>query len=326
MEIINSGNPIVDKVAQMHFRGNVIPKVWFNIIKYENGKPNLVAIILLSEIVYWYRPVEIRDEEGCFVYHKRKFADEEFLQKSYKQISQELGVTLCQAKNAVIFLEKETQVIKRHFRTVKAGKGVVLPNVMFIELFPDKLKEITFHYTVDAAKEGYPNLEMQIPPFENADTPISKYGYPHLEIQTNTKITTKNTDIDSYPINPDYEIVRTTFMEQIDYDAIVRDRPDDKAMLDGIVDLAVDVLTSTKDSIRVVKEDKPRAVVQSRIWRLNMFMVEYVIDHMNKETNKINDPKQYLLASLYNAPSYESLYWKNRVNNDMYGGGITWQQ
>lgn len=326
MKIMNSGNPIVDKVAQMHFRGNVIPKVWFNIIKYENGKPNLVAIILLSEIVYWYRPVEIRDEEGCYVYYKRKFADEEFLQKSYKQISQELGVTMCQAKNAVIFLEKEIQVIKRHFRTVNAGKGVVLPNVMFIELFPDKLQEITFHYTVDVAKEGYPNLEMQIPPFENTDTPVSECGYPHLEMQTNTKITTKNTDKDFNPIHPDHEIVRKTFMEQIDYDAIVCDRPDDKAMLDGIVDLAVDVLTTTRDTIRVVKEDKPKAVVQSRIWRLNMFMVEYVLDHMNNETNKIKDPKQYLLASLYNAPSYENLYWKNRVNNEMYGGGTTWQQ
>ena len=42
--------------------------IWAKTICYENGKPNWNAINILSDIVYWYRPTEIRDEvTGNFV-------------------------------------------------------------------------------------------------------------------------------------------------------------------------------------------------------------------------------------------------------------------
>ena len=61
--MINStGNEIVDKMMQFGPSGNIIPNTWYKSIRYENGKPNLIAITLLSDIVYWYRPQEKRDE------------------------------------------------------------------------------------------------------------------------------------------------------------------------------------------------------------------------------------------------------------------------
>ena len=58
----STGNQIVDKMMQLGISGNIIPNSWYKTIRYESGKPNLVAITLLSDIVYWYRPQEKRDE------------------------------------------------------------------------------------------------------------------------------------------------------------------------------------------------------------------------------------------------------------------------
>ena len=69
--IVNTGNASVDALAEMSISGNVTPVNWYKTILRENGKPYLLAICVLSEIVYWYRPVEVRDEHsgmtiGCW--------------------------------------------------------------------------------------------------------------------------------------------------------------------------------------------------------------------------------------------------------------------
>ena len=58
----STGNRIVDEVGRINISGNIIPMVWFQAIRYPNGKPNVNAIIILADIVYWYRPTEIRDD------------------------------------------------------------------------------------------------------------------------------------------------------------------------------------------------------------------------------------------------------------------------
>ena len=52
----STGNRIVDEVGRINISGNIIPMVWFQAIRYPNGKPNVNAIIILADIVYWYRP------------------------------------------------------------------------------------------------------------------------------------------------------------------------------------------------------------------------------------------------------------------------------
>lgn len=84
----STGNRIVDEVGRINISGNIIPMVWFQAIRYPNGKPNVNAIIILADIVYWYRPTEIRDEiTGQVVGRRKKFRDD-LLQRSYGQISE----------------------------------------------------------------------------------------------------------------------------------------------------------------------------------------------------------------------------------------------
>ena len=72
--IYSTGNEIVDENAKLNISGNIIPQVWYRTIIRESGKPNLTAIIILADIVYWYKPTEIRDEgTGQVIGVRKKF-------------------------------------------------------------------------------------------------------------------------------------------------------------------------------------------------------------------------------------------------------------
>lgn len=140
--IYSTGNEIVDENAKLNISGNIIPQVWYRTIIRESGKPNLTAIIILADIVYWYKPTEIRDEGTGQVIGVRKKFKSDLLQRSYQQISEQFGISKKEATNAVVFLEK-LGVVKRVFRTISMN-GIVVNNVLYLELIVDRLKELTY--------------------------------------------------------------------------------------------------------------------------------------------------------------------------------------
>lgn len=151
----STGNPIVDEVGTMNFTGNVIPMVWFKTIRYPNGAPHNNAIHILADIVYWYRPKEERDEEsGQLIGMKKKFRDD-YLQRSYDQMADTFGLSKKQATEAVKALEK-MGIIKRIFKTIQV-RGQILNNVLFIELIPQRLYEVTFPEVHWSTKIGHFN-------------------------------------------------------------------------------------------------------------------------------------------------------------------------
>ena len=68
----SSGINSVDRMHQINITGNVIPMIWFEQIRFSNGKPNTNAIMILADIVYWYRPIEERDEQTGRVVELKK--------------------------------------------------------------------------------------------------------------------------------------------------------------------------------------------------------------------------------------------------------------
>ena len=138
----DTGSPTVDRMCRLQFTGNVIPSTWYHTIKKETAKPNLNAIIILADIVYWYRPVEIRDEAtGQLCGFKKKF-QADILQRNYQQLADQFGITKRDAVNAVVELEK-LGVVTRVFRTVSI-KGQLYSNVMFLDLDVDVLIQLTY--------------------------------------------------------------------------------------------------------------------------------------------------------------------------------------
>ena len=81
----STGNRIVDESATLNITGNVIPHIWYKTIVKESGKPYLTAIVILADIVYWYKPTEVRDERtGQIVAFKKRFSAD-LLQRNYQQ-------------------------------------------------------------------------------------------------------------------------------------------------------------------------------------------------------------------------------------------------
>jgi hypothetical protein len=103
---------------------------------------NLTAAVILSDIVYWYRPQEIRNEAtGQVVEQRRRFKADK-LQKSYQAWADQFGLTKRQVKDAVLFLRKQG-LITTEFRQVRTDSGLVLSNVMFVEPVLARIEAIT---------------------------------------------------------------------------------------------------------------------------------------------------------------------------------------
>ena len=148
--LICSGNETVDEIGMLDISGNIIHNNWYRWVLRENGKPNHLAISLLAEIVYWYKPVEVRDEEtGLTTAYRKKFKGD-CLQKSYSQLGEKFGEEKQTVKRALDCLEA-LGVIKREFRTItvggdaeKSNEGKKMNNVLYIHLIPDGLRKITY--------------------------------------------------------------------------------------------------------------------------------------------------------------------------------------
>lgn len=137
-----TGNEIVDAMASMQITGNVIPQIWYRQIQKDTGKPDLLAIALLADIVYWYRPQEVRNEVTGQITGYRKRITEDLFQRSYDQFASMFGETKRSVQEAIVRIEK-LGVIKRVFRTVEFN-GSRYSNVLYIELFPKRLFELTY--------------------------------------------------------------------------------------------------------------------------------------------------------------------------------------
>ena len=114
--------------------------------------------------------------------------------------------------------------------------------------------------------------------------------------------------------------IRTFFDISCGFEALKADYPYRADQLEEIRELLVEVCTTTKPTIRISGEDKPAAVVISRLKQLNSSHICYVMDCLGENTTKITNIRQYLLAVLYNAPVTISSYYQTLVSHDMAQG------
>ena len=92
--------------------------------------------------------------------------------------------------------------------------------------------------------------------------------------------------------------------------------------LDGIKDLMIETCTSTLPVIRVGRQEKTKAAVESRLKKLNINHIRYVMDCMAENTTKVTNMRQYLLAALFNAPITMGAHYQSKYNHDRAAGAI----
>lgn len=146
----NDLTPETEAMISLKISGNVIGHAWYDHITYDNGKPYVVAVILLSEIVYWYRPVEVKDPQTHkFTGWRKKFKGDLY-QRSYESLANQFGFGKEAVRNAIIALEK-LGVLTRELRTVNTKSGPV-SNVLYLQLHPEVLEQLNHPKPRD---EGY---------------------------------------------------------------------------------------------------------------------------------------------------------------------------
>lgn len=112
------------------------------------------------------------------------------------------------------------------------------------------------------------------------------------------------------------------FREQLEYDFLLENKPLYKETIEEIFHLILDTVCSNRKMIRIAGDDKPIDVVRSQFMKLNSTHIEFVLDCLKENTSDVRNAKQYLLATIYNAPLTISSYYDMKVNHDMNRGLI----
>ena len=110
------------------------------------------------------------------------------------------------------------------------------------------------------------------------------------------------------------------FYQALEVELLFRLHPDDEDTIYQIVDLLVDTCSTKRKMLRIAGDDKPAEVVRSRLKKLNADHIRFVLGCLSETTVPVRNMKQYLLASLYNAPTTMSLYHQNKTNHDFARG------
>jgi hypothetical protein len=132
----NITNATVSEIGLLHISGDIVPPEFFKAIKFDNGKPDLLACLILADILYWYRPIKPRDERtGQTLTWRQRFAGET-LQRSYEAFAEKFGATERQARDACARL-KQAGIITITVKPLGAGGSLT-----FFQPIPSALARI----------------------------------------------------------------------------------------------------------------------------------------------------------------------------------------
>ncbi len=128
---------------------------------------------------------------------------------------------------------------------------------------------------------------------------------------TINNITNKNKERQEYTMKYLHEL--------FEYDVLVQRQEYGTEDLDSVLDIIYDALNTTKDTIRINGEEKPAVVVQSKLLKLDATDIEYAIQKFRSVTDRIKNPRAYMLTILYGAKEQRNLDVTNDVSHDLYG-------
>ncbi len=233
----------VTEIGKIHFEGNIIPHPWYQRITLESGKPDLPAIIILAEIIYWYRPYQTLTKDGKPIL--RKHFDGDMFQCSAAYFEAKFGFTKTQARRAIARLE-EGGLIRREFRDVVI-QGILRNNITFIEPVPLAIMAITHPSTavterVSAISETLPLVNQTPSPVGETPSPVGeglslKSHLSKITTETTTEISTETTTTTP---NPSASNERTAEPEAVERggSGVQNQNPKDQDSDQGLVTLA----------------------------------------------------------------------------------------
>ena len=236
----------------------------------------------------------------------------------------------CNKKAIAILKELETKV---HL-IEKKRQGLGKPNLIYVKnFFCQCMGSGDDEVSVDAVD----NFSAEM---EKGDVNVCKKDTSEGEInssQMGNKVHCNNTDMNkteksntnlilstqmgSDEMEEEYEDYRAYFTERLGIDAFAGRSSFEKETVTGLLNLIVDTCCSKKKVTYIGGEAKPTSVVRSRFMKLGMEHIDYVVRCLRENASHVKNIRQYLLTTLYNAPSTITPYHMAWVNHDMAKAG-----
>ena len=110
---------------------------------------------------------------------------------------------------------------------------------------------------------------------------------------------------------------RDLIRDNIQYPLLVAQHPEDAGLLDETVELMTETVCARRKTTRVCGADFPAEVVKSQLLKLDAEHIRFVLKCLHENTSKVKNIKQYLLATLYNAPITINSYYSALVSHDL---------
>jgi len=111
-----------------------------------------------------------------------------------------------------------------------------------------------------------------------------------------------------------WKVTRESVRDQIGYEALCPEYGQER--VDQIVEIITDILASNRKSVMISGIRIPAEVVRGCYRKLNLFHIQYVFECLDATESRIKSMRRYLIATLYNAPSTMTEYYRNRVRAD----------
>ena len=201
-------------------------------------------------------------------------------------------------------LESKCRLIERK------RQGLGKPNLIYVKNFVDKDVDNASGSTAPSPESRGSYTDKNYTDFSDTDSfPFTSFRGDHGRESKRTEAALR-------------ERYRELIAENIAYDALLTDYPYEQDTLEEILELLVDVVCTTKSSVRISGDDKPAEVVRSQFLKLNSEHIRFVVGGLKENTTRIRNMRQYLLATLYNAPLTIGNYYRSLVSHDMSEGFI----
>lgn len=204
----------------------------------------------------------------------------------------EVQESLCCAEHKAVKLFRELEGIDLIDRK---RRGLGRPSLIYVKDF----------------SSGLPKAQVQNCPNSNSGAAESAIlVQPKPQANKTDKNKTEWNDPDPIYSDGIREQLEDYFYQALEVDLLLRLRPDEEDTIYQIVDLLVDTCSTKRKMLRIAGDDKPTEVVRSRLKKLNADHIRFVLDSLAENTAPVRNMKQYLLATLYNAPTTMNLYYE----------------
>ena len=212
--------------------------------------------------------------------------------------------TLCCADNKAMKLFRE---LEKFGLVERKRRGLGKPSLVYVKNFSSDLSNERVQNR-ENHESGSPKNACQDPPKSRCNK------------NKKSKTERNNTNpilSDELEKMKNRKLLEEYFSCSLEIELLLRLYPDDEDTIYQIVDLLVDTCATNRKLLHIAGDDKPAEVVRSRFMKLNADHIRFVLKCLAENSSPIRNMKQYLLASLYNAPTTMQLFYQNQTNHDL---------